>query len=273
MQWWKCSTATTTKATDNSLMFPFFVFCRSCQGHRLNLLLLQAVLCLWVRVQNRHRKWQMSLSWRTFGNKMIVQWNLWWKTNPLFRAHFLKLSPLWCWWLIPRRQGFWRRSMFHSCMLVAGCRRTQFFMCKPLGHSKVWADEDWEAACSFCLLRLLFAASSFSAMKLISASCLLVWGPPVAMADGWFPALKAVSSAGLCNASVEHHDHVLELTEEDCYMGMNPSPRTTLLVRPLSLHFQAEDLSLTWPSRNTDLVSFFILIWGIIITSPYPLPQ
>ena len=44
----------------------------------------------------------------------------------------------------------------------------------------------------------------------MTASCLGL-GPPAAMIYGWFPHVQAVSSADLCNAFLEHHDHAFLL--------------------------------------------------------------
>ena len=46
--------------------------------------------------------------------------------------------------------------------------------------------------------------------SLMSASCLGL-RPPAAMTDGLFPPVQAVSSAGLCKAFLEHHDHAFLL--------------------------------------------------------------
>ena len=46
--------------------------------------------------------------------------------------------------------------------------------------------------------------------SLMSASCLGL-RPPAAVTDGWLPPVQAVSSAGLCDAFLEHHDRVFLL--------------------------------------------------------------
>ena len=58
--------------------------------------------------------------------------------------------------------------MVSSCMLVGGCR-VRFLMRRPcctFGQAKLSADDVWEAARSFCLLRLSFTASCLSASNL-----------------------------------------------------------------------------------------------------------
>ena len=60
--------------------------------------------------------------------------------------------------------GVQKKYVATSCMLVGGCGVDSW--CKTLLHFrqvKVWAEDDWKVACSFCLLRLSFAASCLSA--------------------------------------------------------------------------------------------------------------
>ena len=76
------------------------------------------------------------------------------------------------------------------------------------GQTKVWVEDDWKAARSFCLLCLSSVASlprTYDRLfSLMSANCLGL-RPPAAMTDGWFPPVQAISSAGLCNDFLEHH--------------------------------------------------------------------
>ena len=78
---------------------------------------------------------------------------------------------------------------------------------------KVWDEDDWDAAYSFCLLCLKFLCSIMSlCLKLITgfshwrAPAVLSGRPPAAMSDGWFLPVQAVSSAGLCQAFLDYHD-------------------------------------------------------------------
>ena len=48
--------------------------------------------------------------------------------------------------------------------------------------------------------------------SLMSANCLGLRSP-AAMTDGWFPPVEAASSAGLCNAFLEHHKIALSFLE------------------------------------------------------------
>ena len=52
--------------------------------------------------------------------------------------------------------------MVSSCMLTGGCRSPILDAQTLLhfGQAKVWAEDDWDAACSFCLI--FFAASGLS---------------------------------------------------------------------------------------------------------------
>ena len=86
------------------------------------------------------------------------------------------------------------------------------------GQTTVWADDDWEAARSFCLLRLFFAAPCLAFLpqtydwlfSLMSASFLGL-RPPAAMTDGRFPIVRAVSAANLWKTSSARHGHVFLL--------------------------------------------------------------
>ena len=62
----------------------------------------------------------------------------------------------------------WGRLMVSSCMLAGGYRgrfsmRTTY---RTLGKTKVWAEDDWDAARSFSLLRFPFTPSRLSASNL-----------------------------------------------------------------------------------------------------------
>ena len=57
--------------------------------------------------------------------------------------------------------------MVSFCMLVGGC--SLLLDVQTLLHftqAKVWAEDDWDAARSFCLLRLYFATSGLSVSNL-----------------------------------------------------------------------------------------------------------
>ena len=101
-------------------------------------------------------------------------------------------------------------------MLVGGCR-VRFLMRTPyctLDRS------------GLSMIRMLIALSAPSVFplrlhasllrtydrlsSLMSTNCLGL-RPPAAMADGLFPPVHAVSSAGLCKAFLEHHDHAFLL--------------------------------------------------------------
>ena len=118
----------------------------------------------------------------------------------------------------PRRRESLGRSIVSSCVLVGGCRdwllmhtpfrtldRRRFGM-RMIGMLL--------ALSAFCVFHLRLYTSLPRThnwlFSLISASC-LVFRPPAAMTDGWFPPVQAVSSADLCNAFLEHHDRAFLL--------------------------------------------------------------
>ena len=59
--------------------------------------------------------------------------------------------------------------------------------------------------------------------------------PPAAMTDGWFMPVQAVSSAGLGNAFLEHHDHTFLLGAcwkgfwSDCYLVLSWLEECTMI--------------------------------------------
>ena len=58
--------------------------------------------------------------------------------------------------------------MVNSCTLFGSCR-DPILDAHPLlhfGQTRVWVEDDWDAARSFCLLRFFFAASCLSASNL-----------------------------------------------------------------------------------------------------------
>ena len=65
-----------------------------------------------------------------------------------------------------------------------------------------------------CFFRLQLHASlprTYNELfSLMRANCLCL-RHPADIADGWFSPVQAVSSAGLCNAFLEHHDHTFLL--------------------------------------------------------------
>ena len=137
-------------------------------------------------------------------------------------AHYLVTSPThltyWWWWLIPCRWGFWKGwwSVF-ACSLVAVV--SDAWRADPLAF---WTGESRGlrmtrmllALCPSCVFPLRLHTSLPQTydwlFSLMSASCLGL-RPPAAMTDGWLPSLLAVSSAGLCNAFLEHYDHAFLL--------------------------------------------------------------
>ena len=112
-----------------------------------------------------------------------------------------------------RRWGFFGRLMVSSCMLVGGCR-VRFLMRKlyctfnrrSFGLKMIGMLHALSASCVF---PLQLCASLFQTydwlFSLMSANCIGL-KPPAAMTGGWFLPVQAVSSAGLCNAFLEHHD-------------------------------------------------------------------
>ena len=77
----------------------------------------------------------------------------------------------------------WGRLMVSSCMLVGGCRvlilDAQTLL--PFGQAKVWAEDDWDAARSFCLLRLCF---------ILAASCLSASNYTTGISHWWAPVVS-----------------------------------------------------------------------------------
>ena len=108
--------------------------------------------------------------------------------------------------------------MVNSCMLAGGCRDL-FLMRIPYRTLDKWRFWMRMVGLLFALsaswvLPLLLCASLPQThnwlFSLMSTSCLGL-RPPAAMTDGWFPPVQAVSSADLCNAFLEHHDHTFLL--------------------------------------------------------------
>ena len=77
-----------------------------------------------------------------------------------------------------------------------------------IGQAKVWAEYDWDAARSFSLLLLSFADSRLFAPNLRLA---LLTDERQLSRSKASCYVQAVSSAGLCNASLERHDHAFVL--------------------------------------------------------------
>ena len=105
--------------------------------------------------------------------------------------------------------------MVHSCTLVGGCR-DWFLMCAPyctLGRPR-FGLRMLLALSAYCIFPSWLHASlprNYNWLfSLMSTSCLSL-RPPAAMTDGWFLPVQAVSSAGLCNTFLEHHDHTFLL--------------------------------------------------------------
>ena len=108
--------------------------------------------------------------------------------------------------------------MVSSCMLVGGCR-DQFLMHnlyrtldrQRFGMRMVRMLLTLSASCLFPLR--LYASLPWThnwLFSLMSTNCLGL-RPPAAMTDGWFLPVRAVSSADLCNAFLEHHDQAFLL--------------------------------------------------------------
>ena len=109
--------------------------------------------------------------------------------------------------LIPRRRGCLGRWMVCSRMLAGGCR-VRFWMRRPYctldrrryGLRMVEMLLVLSASCVFPLrLHASLPRTYDWIFSLMSVSCLGL-RPSAAMADGLFPPVHAVSSAGLCNA-------------------------------------------------------------------------
>ena len=105
-----------------------------------------------------------------------------------------------------------------SCMLVGGCR-VWFLIRRPY----CTLDRQRFGLRMIVMLHSLSASSVIPLQlhaslpwtynwlfSLMSASCFGL-RPPAAMTDGWFQPVQAVSSASLCNAFLEHHDHAFLL--------------------------------------------------------------
>ena len=103
--------------------------------------------------------------------------------------------------------------MVSSCTLVGGCR-DWFLMCTPyctLDRRRFWLRMigmllSLSASCFFRLQLHASLPQTYNCLfSLMSASCLGL-RPLAAMTDGWFRPVQVVSSAGLCNAFLEHHN-------------------------------------------------------------------
>ena len=120
----------------------------------------------------------------------------------------------WCWWPISRIRGFLGRLMVSFCMLVGG-RRVRFLMCTPyrtlnrrrFGRRMIGMLLAPSVTCVFPLRLHASLPRTYDLFffSLMSAICLCL-RPSAAMTDGWCPLVRAVSSAGLRNAFLEHHD-------------------------------------------------------------------
>ena len=115
--------------------------------------------------------------------------------------------------------------MVNSCMLVGGCR-DRFLMCTPyrtldrrrFGMRIVGVLLTLSASCVFPLWLHASLPRTYNWLSsLMSDSCLGL-RPSAAMSDGGFPPGQAVSSAGCCNAFMEHTIALsfFELAEEYC---------------------------------------------------------
>ena len=119
------------------------------------------------------------------------------------------------WYLTNKDLG---RLMVRFRMLVGGCR-VRFLMCRPyctLDRRRFGLRMTGRllALSVSCVFPLQLHASLpqicswlFSLMSANRLSLRL----PAAMTDGWFPPAQTVSAAGLCNAYLKHHDHILLL--------------------------------------------------------------
>ena len=103
--------------------------------------------------------------------------------------------------------------------MLAGGRRVRFLMRRPyctlerrrFGLRIIWMLLTVFASCVFPLRLHASLLRTYDRLSsLMSTNCLGL-RPPAAMADGLFPPVHAVSSAGLCNAFLEHHNHAFFL--------------------------------------------------------------
>ena len=109
--------------------------------------------------------------------------------------------------------------MVNSCTLGGGCR-DWFLM-----HSTYCTLDRWRFGLRMIGIRSLFLPPAFflcgimplclelttGFFFLLTSACCLGLRPPAAMTDGWFTRVQAVSSAGLCNTFMEHHDRTVLL--------------------------------------------------------------
>ena len=103
--------------------------------------------------------------------------------------------------------------------MLTGDRRVRLLMRRPYCTLErrrselriIWMLLTGFASCVFPLgLHASLPRTYDGLFSLMSANCLGL-RPPAAMTDGLFPPVHAVSSAGLCKAFLEHHDHAFLL--------------------------------------------------------------
>ena len=103
--------------------------------------------------------------------------------------------------------------------MLTGDRRVRLLMRRPyctlerrrFGLRIIWMLLTVFASCVFPLRLHASLLRTYNRLSsLMNASCLGL-RPPAAMTDGLFPPVHAVSSAGLCKAFLEHHDHAFLL--------------------------------------------------------------
>ena len=103
--------------------------------------------------------------------------------------------------------------------MLAGGHRIRLLMRRPyctlerrrFGLRIIWMLLTVFASCVFPLRLHASLLRTYDRLSsLMSASCLGL-RLPAAMTDGLFPPVQAVSSAGLCNAFLEHHVHAFLL--------------------------------------------------------------
>ena len=108
------------------------------------------------------------------------------------------------------------------------------------GRTKVWAEDDWDAARSFCPLHFSFVVHASLTrtcnwlFSLMSANCLGL-RPPAVMSVGLFPPMQAFSSADR-NALLEHHD-------------LRFSSWSSLKKTALGMH--TSHILVTWPAQRS----------------------
>ena len=179
------------------------------------------------------------------------------RAAPHYREHLNSSATLFKWMMMMAdfsQTRIWGRLMVSSCMLVGDCRvrflkRTPYCTLdrRRFGLRTIGMLLALSASCVFTLrLQASLSRTYDWLFSLMSANCLGL-RPPAAMTDGWFPPVQPVSSVGLCNAFLEHHD-------------LRFSSWSSLKKTALGMH--TSHILVTWPAQRSCTWSKWTLCWA-----------